>query len=59
LTQQALDAFQRGQEAMQQGDWTTYGETQQELSSLLNQIAAVSGGAEATAIPENAATPSP
>jgi uncharacterized membrane protein (UPF0182 family) len=59
LTQQALDAFQRGQEAMQKGDWTTYGEAQQELSNLLNQIAAASGSSDATAVPESVATPSP
>ncbi len=59
LTQQALDAFQKGQDAMQKGDWTTYGEAQQELSNLLNQIAAASGSSDSTAVPESAATPSP
>ena len=59
LTQQALDTFQKGQDALQKGDWTAYGAAQQELSSLLNQIAAASGSSNATSVPESAATPAP
>ena len=59
LTQQALDTFQKGQDALQKGDWTAYGAAQQELSSLLNQMAAASGSSNATSVPESAATPAP
>lgn len=38
LTQSALEAYQRAQEALRQGDWTEYGQYQQELESLLQQL---------------------
>ena len=58
LTQQALDAFNRGEAALQQGDWEAYGAAQKELSDILNQLAAVSSSA-ATPTPAEQATPSP
>jgi uncharacterized protein len=35
----ALDAFDRGNEALQQGDWAAYGEAQAELQAILEQLA--------------------
>ena len=54
LAQQALDAYERAQEALQRGDWATYGEEQAALEELLIEIVVESGG---TAPP--AATPGP
>jgi uncharacterized membrane protein (UPF0182 family) len=54
LAQQALDAYERAQEALQRGDWATYGEEQAALEELLIEIVVESEG---TAPP--AATPSP
>lgn len=39
LAQQALEAYQRGQEALAAGDWTAYGEEQATLERLLGQLA--------------------
>jgi uncharacterized membrane protein (UPF0182 family) len=36
--QAALDAYETGQQALQQGDWEAYGQAQQELETLLNQL---------------------
>lgn len=38
LVQSALDAYQAGQSALQQGDWQRYGEAQRQLESLLQQL---------------------
>ncbi|HIK45394.1 MAG TPA: UPF0182 family protein [Leptolyngbyaceae cyanobacterium M65_K2018_010] len=38
LIQAALEAYQNGQTALQQGDWQRYGEAQQQLESLLRQL---------------------
>jgi uncharacterized protein len=38
LIQSALDAYQEGQAALQQGDWQRYGQAQQQLESLLRQL---------------------
>lgn len=38
LIQSALEAYQTGQEALQQGDWERYGETQKQLETLLQQL---------------------
>lgn len=38
LVQAALEAYQNGQQALQQGDWQRYGEAQQQLESLLRQL---------------------
>jgi len=56
LSQQALAAYQAGQEALQRGDWATYGQQQAVLADLLQQLAAATGTAPA-ATP--AATPTP
>ena len=36
--QAALDAYEAGRQALQAGDWEAYGQAQQELESLLNQL---------------------
>ncbi|MGB3201080.1 MAG: UPF0182 family protein, partial [Nodosilinea sp.] len=38
LVQAALDAYQTGQQALQQGDWQRYGEAQQQLETTLQQL---------------------
>ncbi|MFE4107576.1 UPF0182 family membrane protein [Almyronema epifaneia] len=38
LIQAALEAYQQGQSALQQGNWQRYGETQQTLENLLQQL---------------------
>jgi len=38
LVQAALDAYQQGQQLLQQGDWAGYGAQQQKLNDLLNQL---------------------
>ncbi|MFL5761520.1 MAG: UPF0182 family protein [Thermomicrobiales bacterium] len=55
LSQQALEAYQRGQQALQQGDWTTYGQQQAILADLLQRLATATGTAPATPV----ATPTP
>lgn len=54
LAAQAQQAFEDGQTALQNGDWTAYGEAQARLESLLQQIV---GGSTAT--PPPSATPVP
>ncbi|WP_225907373.1 UPF0182 family protein [Leptolyngbya sp. BL0902] len=39
LIQSALTAYQDGQTALQQGDWQRYGQAQQQLETLLQQLA--------------------
>jgi len=38
LVQAAADAYERGQAAMRAGDWTAYGEAQNELEAILNYL---------------------
>ncbi|MBD0335373.1 MAG: UPF0182 family protein, partial [Cyanobacteria bacterium Co-bin13] len=38
LIQSAVEAYERGQEALQQGDWQGYGESQQQLGETLQQL---------------------
>jgi hypothetical protein len=38
LARDALEAYQNAQNALRQGDWTSYGEYQQELERLLEQL---------------------
>jgi uncharacterized protein len=38
LIESALDAYERSQTALQQGDWQGYGESQQELGEILQQL---------------------
>jgi uncharacterized protein len=55
LSQQALDAYQRGQQALQNGDWTTYGQQQAILADLLERLAQATGVPAATPV----ASPTP
>jgi uncharacterized membrane protein (UPF0182 family) len=38
LVQAALESYQAGQQALQQGDWQRYGEAQQQLETALQQL---------------------
>jgi uncharacterized membrane protein (UPF0182 family) len=38
LVQAALKAYKTGQEALAQGDWPGYGQSQQQLENLLRQL---------------------
>lgn len=38
LIQSALESYENGQQALQQGDWQRYGEAQQQLESVLRQL---------------------
>lgn len=57
LVDQAAAAFDRGQAAMKIGDWTAYGQAQDELASVLAQLSALSG--KAGTAPAANATPAP
>jgi hypothetical protein len=52
----ALDAYQRGQDAIQQGDWEAYGQAQRDLEEILTSLA---GTPVAAAAPAAVATPVP
>lgn len=39
LAEEALAAYDRGQDALTRGDWETYGQAQQELAAILRQLA--------------------
>jgi uncharacterized membrane protein (UPF0182 family) len=39
----ALDAYQRGQQALQEGDWAAYGKAQTELGRILDTLARAAG----------------
>jgi hypothetical protein len=39
----ALDAYERGQRALQEGDWAGYGEAQAELGRILDALARTAG----------------
>jgi uncharacterized membrane protein (UPF0182 family) len=47
----ALAAYERGQLALRDGDWSAYGESQAELERILESLA-VSAGVEPTPVPE-------
>ncbi|MGH2617485.1 MAG: UPF0182 family protein, partial [Thermomicrobiales bacterium] len=57
---EALAAYERGQRALREGDWATYGESQAELEQILETLA-LSAGVEPTPElePVADATPSP
>jgi hypothetical protein len=38
LIEDAISAYEAGRQALQQGDWEAYGQSQQELESILNQL---------------------
>src|SRR5829696_256024 len=54
----ALDAYERGQRALQQGDWAAYGEAQEELGGILDTLAR-SAGVPTELEPVGVATPVP
>jgi hypothetical protein len=39
----ALAAYERGQQALRDGDWAAYGEAQEELGGILDTLARASG----------------
>lgn len=57
LTQSAIDHYNRAQEALKQGDWTTYGQEMAAMKSNLDSLAALEG--VPTPAPPPGATPSP
>jgi uncharacterized membrane protein (UPF0182 family) len=54
----ALEAYEQGQRALQEGDWAAYGESQAELVQILESLAR-SAGLPPTPAPEAVATPVP
>jgi uncharacterized protein len=40
---EAVDAYERGQQALQEGDWAAYGEAQEELGRILDTLARSAG----------------
>jgi uncharacterized protein len=40
LAQRALEAYQRGQEALRRGDWAAYGAEQKRLEEALRELTA-------------------
>jgi uncharacterized membrane protein (UPF0182 family) len=54
----ALDAYERGQKALQEGDWAAYGEAQEELGGILDTLAR-SAGVPTELEPVGVATPVP
>jgi uncharacterized protein len=55
----ALDAYERGQRALQEGDWAAYGEAQAELGRILDMLARSTGVPTAPEPVAVAATPVP
>lgn len=51
LAQQALDSYERAQDALTRGDWAAYGEEQVTLESLLTEIVAEAQGSAPAATP--------
>jgi uncharacterized membrane protein (UPF0182 family) len=51
LAQQALDSYERAQDALTRGDWAAYGEEQATLESLLTEIVVEAGGPAPVATP--------
>ena len=54
----AIAVYERGQTALQEGDWASYGESQAELERILESLA-ISAGLTPTPAPAAAATPTP
>jgi hypothetical protein len=59
LAQQAVDAFDRSQEALVRGDWAAYGEAQAELGAIIDRLAGEALIDDDVADPEAVATPAP
>jgi uncharacterized membrane protein (UPF0182 family) len=55
----ALAAYQRGQDALQRGDWEGYGQAQRDLEQILVNLAGTPVASSAPAMPEPAASPVP
>src|SRR5690606_39933797 len=55
LAQEALETYQRAQDALAEGDWATYGAEQEALEAILIEIVEEAGGVP----PAPAATPVP
>jgi uncharacterized membrane protein (UPF0182 family) len=55
----ALDAYERGQRALQEGDWAAYGEAQAELRRILDTLARSAGVPTEPVAAPGAATPVP
>ncbi len=51
ITQSALDHYNRAQEALKRGDWTTYGEEIDAMKADLDELAQITGVPVPTAIP--------
>jgi uncharacterized membrane protein (UPF0182 family) len=51
LTQSALDHYNRAQDALRNGDWTTYGEEIDAMKADLDQLAQITGVPIPTTIP--------
>jgi uncharacterized membrane protein (UPF0182 family) len=59
LVAQAAAAFDKAQAAMKAGDWTAYGQAEDELASILAKLSALSGTTPPAATPAAIATPAP
>ena len=59
LVAQAAAAFDKAQAAMKAGDWTAYGQAEDELASILAKLSALSGATPPAATPAAIATPAP
>ena len=55
----AQDAYERGQRALQEGDWAAYGEAQAELGRILDTLARSAGVPTEPVLEPVAATPVP
>jgi uncharacterized membrane protein (UPF0182 family) len=55
----AFSAYQRGQQALEQGDWAAYGKAQADLERILQAMALAAGSPAVAATPAPAATPLP
>ena len=59
LAEQAVDAFDRSQDALARGDWAAYGEAQAELGAIIEQLAGEASADDEIANPDEVATPAP
>lgn len=57
LVQQANEAYERGQQALANGDWAAYGQAQDDLAAILSQLEQLTGDPSATPTPAPEATP--
>jgi uncharacterized protein len=59
LVSQAATAFDKAQAAMKAGDWTAYGQAENELASILAKLSALAGTTPPVATPAANSTPVP